>query len=103
MPVFYNPLGTRVVQWGAVLLAPGAVFVFGFNGVVHLDWPAGAPSQAYFDFSPDGGITWFVLITFPIAGAAENSIMVANGITRIRRQAAGVGLWQMRWGGYQFV
>lgn len=102
MGVWYNPLGTRVTQQGGVLLAAGAVFVFGFNGVVHLDWPAGAPSQAYFEYTPGGGV-WVVLFTFPMAGAVLMNATVANGITRIRRQAAGIGQWQIRYGGFQHV
>lgn len=102
MGVWYNPLGTRVIQQGVIQLAAGAIFVFGFNGMVHLDWPAGAPSQAYFEFQWGTGI-WATLITFPIAGGQAISVMVANGLTRVRRQAAGVGNWAIRYGGWQFV
>lgn len=102
MGVWYNPLGTRVIQQGTVPLAAGAVFVFGFNGMVHLDWPAGAPSQAYFEFDYGAGV-WVTLFTFLVGGGQMISVMVANGLTRVRRQAAGVGLWNIRFGGWQFV
>lgn len=102
MPFFYNPLGTRIPQAATIQLAAGAIFVFAFNGIVHLDWPGGAPSQAYFEFQWGTGV-WVTLFTFPVAGGQMISVMVSNGLTRIRRQAAGVGNWAIRYGGWQFA
>ena len=102
MGVWYNPLGTRIPQAATIQLAAGGIFVFAFNGIVHLDWPAGAPSQAYFEFQWGTGV-WVTLFTFLPGGGQMLSVMVANGLTRIRRQALGVGNWAIRYGGFQFA
>ncbi len=101
MPIWYNPLGTRAVIDGVVQLAAGASTIFGFNGIVHFSWPAAGPSQAFFEFSFNGGITWVTLITFNVGDVAE-SVMVATGITRVRRAAVGVGTWPITFGGWRF-
>ena len=77
--------------------------MFGFNGIVHLAWPAGSPSIGYFEFSFDGGGTWVTLITFAAAPlVVDEGVMVATGITRFRREAVGGGTVPIRFGGWRF-
>lgn len=103
MPVWYNPLGTRAVEFGTVNLAPNASLVFGFNGILHLFWAGPAPSLAYFQFTSDAGATWDTLYTFALAGGQMISVMVATGITRVRRQNAGGGVHPIQYGGWRFT
>ncbi len=99
----YNPLGTRAVQQGNVMLAALAIFVFGFNGIVHLSWPAGGPpgSQVFFEFDRGFGL-WETTYTFPAGGGTLMNAMVATGIVRLRRDGLGGGNWPMRYGGWRF-
>lgn len=74
--------------------------MFGFNGMVHLEWEGIGVGQVYLEFTTDG-LFWRDVVTLNPGDSYEGAV-VALGITRVRRENVGIGVGLLYMGGWRF-